>query len=656
MKRSIPLALCVVLTAASAVHAQSLFGTNLVVNGDAETGPAQVQEQNQPAIPGWTRSGNGTPVVLSYVDGPILDGTSPGPYNRGQKYFNGGVYTTSATLAQDIDLSSGASIIDAGGVTYTASAYLGGNSEAKIETAFLNYSFLSASGTVLSELQLGPVDCSDENLGIEGLYNRAYIGLLPSGTRKVHVVLTFTGAGDGGTDGSADNVSLVLTAPRSVTSITGQNLVVNGGAESGPAVGSEEMIVADVPGWCRVGQFDVDHYGVDGDIDPSAPGPPDRGKNFFWGGNAALASGYQDIDISPAATQIDLGAAQYTASAYLGGYEDQDDSATVAFLFEKWDGTVLKTVTLGPVTSADRVDATELLARSDQGVIPAGTRKVHVLVTMTRQEGSNNDGYVDSISLMVNPGGRPAITAGGVITAGSFGASKVIGPGTWIEIYGSNLSSSSRSWTGNDFIGAQAPTSLDGVSVTIGGKSAYLMYIAPGQVDALVPDDVAPGQTTITVTNGAVTSDPYTIIVQSPDPGLLASTVFLVNGKQYAAAMHSDGSFVGPSATIPGVYAWPAAPGETIVLYGIGFGPVIPSTPAGLIASQATSMVDQLQVTIGGVPATVSYKGMAGGFVGLYQFNVVVPGIPDNDAAPLVFSVNGTAVGQTLYTAVRHQP
>jgi uncharacterized protein (TIGR03437 family) len=297
---------------------------------------------------------------------------------------------------------------------------------------------------------------------------------------------------------------------------------------------------------------------------------------------------------------------------------------------------------------------TGLLPRSDQAIIPAGTRKVHVGVTMTRQEGSNNDGYVDSISFIVNPGGRPAITAGGVITAGSFGASKVIGPGAWIEIYGSNLSSASRNWTGSDFNGAQSPTSLDGVSVMIGGKSAYLMYISPGQLDVLVPDDIAPGQTTITVTSGSGTSDPYAISVQRLEPGLLAPNASLVNGREYTAAMHSDDSFVGPSLGIPGLNASPAVPGETIVVYGIGFGPVIPATPAGLIALQATSMASQLQVNIGGVPATVVYKGMAGGFVGLYQFNVVVPSVPDSDAAPLVFSVDGTAVGQTLYTAVRH--
>jgi len=49
----------------------------------------------------------------------------------------------------------------------------------------------------------------------------------------------------------------------------------------------------------------------------------------------------------------------------------------------------------------------------------------------------------------------------------------------------------------------------------------------------------------------------------------------------------------------------------------------------------------------------LSYGGLAPNFVGLYQFNVVVPNIADNDAAPLVFSLGGAPISQTLVTAVK---
>ena len=52
------------------------------------------------------------------------------------------------------------------------------------------------------------------------------------------------------------------------------------------------------------------------------------------------------------------------------------------------------------------------------------------------------------------------------------------------------------------------------------------------------------------------------------------------------------------------------------------------------------------------MPASVSYSGLAPGFVGLYQFDVVVPNIPASAAVPVEFSLGGKAGTQTLYTAV----
>jgi uncharacterized protein (TIGR03437 family) len=57
-------------------------------------------------------------------------------------------------------------------------------------------------------------------------------------------------------------------------------------------------------------------------------------------------------------------------------------------------------------------------------------------------------------------------------------------------------------------------------------------------------------------------------------------------------------------------------------------------------------------VSIGGVPATVTYAGEVASDVGLYQFNVVVPNISANAAAPVVVSLNGAPVAQTLVIAV----
>jgi uncharacterized protein (TIGR03437 family) len=138
-------------------------------------------------------------------------------------------------------------------------------------------------------------------------------------------------------------------------------------------------------------------------------------------------------------------------------------------------------------------------------------------------------------------------------------------------------------------------------------------------------------------------------------PGLLAPSAFQINGKQYVAAFFADNvTFAMPSGAIPGVPSRPAKPGETVVLWGIGFGPVTPNVQAGVLVGQANSLSAPLQVSFGNTPAKLAYSGLAPQATGLYQFNVVVPDVPDNSAVPLTISLAGVPGTQTLYIAVQH--
>ncbi|MBZ5586716.1 MAG: hypothetical protein LAQ30_31920, partial [Acidobacteriia bacterium] len=83
-----------------------------------------------------------------------------------------------------------------------------------------------------------------------------------------------------------------------------------------------------------------------------------------------------------------------------------------------------------------------------------------------------------------------------------------------------------------------------------------------------------------------------------------------------------------------------------------GFGPVLPDTPAGQPAPARTSLVTTLQVFFGTSAGNVTYQGLSPGSYGLYQINVVVPGVPANDATPLTFKLGGVSGSQTLYIAV----
>jgi uncharacterized protein (TIGR03437 family) len=254
-------------------------------------------------------------------------------------------------------------------------------------------------------------------------------------------------------------------------------------------------------------------------------------------------------------------------------------------------------------------------------------------------------------------GSLPSIKSGGVVSASAFGQFKSIAPGSWIEIFGSNLSTNSRSWAGSDFSGVNAPTSLDGTKVTIGGQLAFIDYISPGQVNAQVPSNVGTGPQAVVVTTAAGASAPYAITVNSVQPGLLAPPSFSIAGKQNVVALFSDGTtYVLPPAAISGVTSRRAQPGDVITLYGIGFGPVTPGIPAGQVVQQSNMLAMPFQIQFGSTPATFTYDGLAPSAVGLYQFNVTVPSVTSSDAVPVTFTVGGVTPAQTLYIAVQSSP
>jgi uncharacterized protein (TIGR03437 family) len=182
----------------------------------------------------------------------------------------------------------------------------------------------------------------------------------------------------------------------------------------------------------------------------------------------------------------------------------------------------------------------------------------------------------------------------------------------------------------------------------VGGKSLFIDYASPAQVNGQVPSDVATGSQQVIVTTAAGSSAPFTINVNATEPGLLAPSAFDINGTQYAVAEFSDGFYVLPPGLLSGVASRRAVPGDTIMLYGIGFGPVSDGTAAGAIDQGQNKVNAPFDVSIGGVSAQVQYAGLTPGSVGLYQFNVVVPNIPASDKTPLTFTLNGMPAMQTL--------
>lgn len=219
-----------------------------------------------------------------------------------------------------------------------------------------------------------------------------------------------------------------------------------------------------------------------------------------------------------------------------------------------------------------------------------------------------------------------------------------IAPNTWVEIKGSNLAPAgdSRTWQGSDFVNSQMPVKLDGVTVTVNGKPAYVYFISPTQVNILTPPDAISGSVAVQVTNNGVASAAFTVVTQTASPSF-----FVFNGGPYIAATHADGSYIGPTTLYPGLTT-PAQPGETIVLYANGFGQTSTPVVSGS-QTQSGTLTPLPTITIGGVPATVVFAGLVA--PGEFQFNMVVPASLGNgdQAVTATYSGLNTQAG-TLIT------
>jgi hypothetical protein len=189
------------------VHADPVFGANLIVNGNGEAGSASPSGMTSVTIPGWTVTA-GSPTVVAYgTAGGFPTATDPGPANRGSNFFAGGQNSALSSIAQTIDLSGGATQIDAGGVTFTLSGSFGGFATHN-DNAMLVATFIRPGGTDVS-FNLGGVLSADRG-NVTGLIAQSLTNLIPVGARSVVLTLVFTRTNPTYNDGYADNLSLSL--------------------------------------------------------------------------------------------------------------------------------------------------------------------------------------------------------------------------------------------------------------------------------------------------------------------------------------------------------------------------------------------------------------------------------------------------------------
>ncbi len=238
-------------------------------------------------------------------------------------------------------------------------------------------------------------------------------------------------------------------------------------------------------------------------------------------------------------------------------------------------------------------------------------------------------------SMQLAPVTLPEINYGGVVNGASGGS--FISPGSYASIYGTLLAQNAATALSTPLL-----TTLGGATVLVNGKPAPAYYVSPLQVNFQVPFATPVGLTTVSISsaNGVPSSIAW-VQTKAAAPGIL------VYGNNRAVAQNlPDFSLNGPGN--------PAAVGSFITVYMTGIGPLNNTPLDGAAASDSpiSSATLARSALLGGIAARVDFLGLAPGFVGLGQANVLVPSLPPGDY-PLTITVgtvqsNGplVAVGQ----------
>ncbi|HEX5229262.1 MAG TPA: hypothetical protein VFW44_16215 [Bryobacteraceae bacterium] len=262
-------------------------------------------------------------------------------------------------------------------------------------------------------------------------------------------------------------------------------------------------------------------------------------------------------------------------------------------------------------------------------------------VTVTMSEGGTG-GRIEANGAVASNTSTPLVASGGAYNAAS--GVPVIAPGAFVAVYGSNLASGSNTAKGPRF-----PPALGGTQVLLGGTPVPLYFTSTGQIDAIVPYDIATDTTLqVVVQNGDALSQPETVLISRDAPAVFTQDqsgsgpgAILVQKANGAIALNTSAN--------------PASKGDALEIFSTGLGAVNPPVTAGSAASTTvlSRTDDEVTVTVGGQSAQVLFAGLAPGFVGLYQVNVLMPaGVAPGNSVPVILS-QGDAVSPTVTVSVK---
>jgi uncharacterized protein (TIGR03437 family) len=234
----------------------------------------------------------------------------------------------------------------------------------------------------------------------------------------------------------------------------------------------------------------------------------------------------------------------------------------------------------------------------------------------------------------------PAINTGGVVDAATGGPA--LAPGSLASIFGQNLSAVTQNSTFDTSANA-FPKSLSGVQVLVNGAASPLLYLSPSQINFAIPWDSPVGAPlNVELTLNSVESNPVPITLTSTAPSAFGQ-VYPTPGPYYSVNM--------AIMECSNQEAYPQ-PGAVCTLWGNGFGLTNPPQTDGAPApgSPLPRTVNSCSLTVGGVPATVTYCGAAPGEI-IDQLNFIYPSGVTSPICPVAatITINGNSGGISVF-------
>ncbi len=309
---------------------------------------------------------------------------------------------------------------------------------------------------------------------------------------------------------------------------------------------------------------------------------------------------------------------------------------TVDFAIVSGDGTLS---VAKAVTDVDGTASTEVRFGQNRDVVRVSATvagSVPVVATVSPSTLSPEAPVINTISGA--PQSNPPVQA--------------LSSGAAIVITGTNLATGVRGLLPQDYALGMLPTNLGGTCVRINENAAFLFSVSPTRLSVQVPVVPATGNTFVeVVTNCGTPNELRSGQREVAARGVTPEMYYYFNDN--IAAVNSQGESVGPPVTFFGTRFAPARPGETITIYGTGWGTTDPIIAPGVIPAIENALVAPVRVVLNGRSIAALRSSLVLGTAGLYQTTFRVPDDASEGDLPVTLEVFGVFTPQGTLRVAR---